>query len=75
MPDRKVAPMLLAAAATAIGFAAKAGEQLPTLNGQKPLILGHRGAADIDPSTRLPNIVSSSNWEWTRYSAILPTLQ
>ena len=53
MPDRKVAPLLLAAAA-AIGFAAEAGEQLPTLNGQKPLILGIAARRDIDRSTRSP---------------------
>src|SRR5215831_18988630 len=54
MPDRKVGPLLLAAAAAAIGFAAEAGEQLlPTLNGQKPLILGHRGAAGYRPEHTL----------------------
>jgi len=53
MPDRKVVPLLLAAAAATIGFAAEAGEQLPTLNGQKPLILGHRGAAGYRPEHTL----------------------
>jgi glycerophosphoryl diester phosphodiesterase len=53
MPDRKVAPMLLAAATAAIGFVAEAAAQLPTLNGQKPLILGHRGAAGYRPEHTL----------------------
>ena len=53
MPDRKVAPLLLALATASIGFAAEAGEQLPTLNGQKPLILGHRGAAGYRPEHTL----------------------
>src|SRR4051812_34221901 len=53
MPDRKVGPLLLAAAAATIGFAAEAGEQLSTLNGQKPLILGHRGAAGYRPEHTL----------------------
>jgi len=53
MPERKVAPLLLAVAAATIGFAAEAGEQLSTLNGQKPLILGHRGAAGYRPEHTL----------------------
>jgi glycerophosphoryl diester phosphodiesterase len=53
MPDRKVGSLLLAATAAAIGFDATAGEQLPTLNGQKPLILGHRGAPGYRPEHTL----------------------
>ena len=53
MPDRKVGPLLLALAAATIGFAAEADEQLPTLNGQKPLIFGHRGAAGYRPEHTL----------------------
>jgi len=50
---------LVAAPVAAVGFAAEAGEQLPPLNGQKPVILV---------------IASASKWGWTGYSAIVPTL-
>ncbi len=48
MPISKFAPVLFAIAAAAAGTEAAAGP-LPTLGGQIPLILGHRGAAGYRP--------------------------
>jgi len=46
----RYAVMVLASLASAcIGGGAEAATQLPTLNGQTPLILGHRGAAGYRP--------------------------
>jgi glycerophosphoryl diester phosphodiesterase len=53
MPDRKIGPLALAAAAATIGSAAEAGAHFSTLNGQKPLILGRRGAAGYGPEHTL----------------------
>src|SRR5258707_15727964 len=53
MPSHKILPPLLAMMAAIISLSAEAAVQLPTLNGQTPLILGHRGAAGYRPERTL----------------------
>jgi glycerophosphoryl diester phosphodiesterase len=53
MSGQKIVPLLLAITAATISFGAEAGVQLPTLNGQVPLILGHRGATGYRPEHTL----------------------
>jgi glycerophosphoryl diester phosphodiesterase len=53
MPDQKLKALMVTLAAAIISFTAEAGEPLPTLNGQKPVIFGHRGAAGYRPEHTL----------------------
>ncbi len=60
MPISKFAPVLFAIAAAAASTEAAAGP-LPTLDGQIPLILGHRGAAGYRPEHTLASYGSRSS--------------